>query len=185
MVQVRVTRIDGMPQPAPAQLLVLDTQSVNAAYGDGHTEQAYFQVETKENCVYANGYNSCASVIHRFDYDVTHSAPLEGTPYPEVRIAVPALQAGQSVVIPVVFDANPLDYQPPNVYQPRLSAIVNTFPGIDVQTIPVDWWRDFVHLTDSTAEISITGHVLCQDPSLPLLWISPCSEMGSRQFTVP
>lgn len=184
MVQVRVTRIDGSPEPAPVQLLTLDTQAMNPAFGDGHSQSDYFQTTTQENCQYVQGHQSCANVTHTHYYDMVFNAPLEGIPYPSISIAVPALMTGQSVVVPVVFKSSSYDYKPPNVYLPRAAAIQNTYPGADLNTIPVDWWRDFVHLTGSGSQVTISASVLCQD-ELAFIYNSPCSEAVTHQFIVP
>ncbi len=186
MVQVRVTRIDGSPTPVPMQQLVLDTKAINNVYGDGHSEPAYYQVTTQENCVYVQGYQNCTPVTHTYNYDMVYSLPLVGEPYPQRVVTVPALKAGQSVVIPVVFEYKHIDAQyPTNVYPPRAFSIKKAFPEADLATIPVDWWRDFTHLTGSGAEITIDARVLCEDQSLPYIWNSPCSEIDSKQFVAP
>ena len=185
MVQVKVTRIDGSPEPVPMQVLTLNTQALNPAFGDGHSVTEYYQATVQENCQIYQGQNMCASVTHTFPYDMVYSAPLFGVPYPQVSVSIPALKAGQSVVVPVVFKSQAYDNKPPNVYIPRAAAIQNTYPEADLNTIPVDWWRDFSHLTDSSAQITIDARVICQDKELQILWNSPCSEIDTQEFIVP
>ena len=64
MVQVRVTRIDGSPDPVPMQNLIVDTHALNAAYGDGHTEKDYYQTTAQEGCMVSNGTQHCVQVTH-------------------------------------------------------------------------------------------------------------------------
>jgi hypothetical protein len=116
---------------------------------------------------------------------MAYSAPLRGIPYPPVSVSIPALQAGQSVVVPVVFQSQAYDNKPPNVYLPRAAAIQNAYPEADLNTIQVDWWRDFTHLTDSSSKITIKARVICQDKELLILWNSPCSEIDTQEFIVP
>ncbi len=184
MVQVRVTRIDGSPEPAPMQVLTLDTQALNPVFGDGHSATEYYQSTVQENCQMYQGQNMCASVTHTYPYDMVYSAPLFGIPYPTASVSIPALKAGQSVVVPVVFKSQPYDNMPPNVYIPRAAAIQNAYPDVDLNTVPVAWWRDFLHLTDSGSQVTISAHVLCQDKTL-FIWNSPCSETDTREFIVP
>ncbi len=108
-------------------------------------------------------------------------------PYKPEVITVPPLKTGQSVNIPVVLTSSggTIEYSPPNVYLPRAVAIQNTYPDMDLNTIPVDWWRDFQHLTDYGAQISITAKLFCQDKAVSWMWTSPCSEVATQQFTVP
>jgi LysM repeat protein len=185
MVQVKVTRIDGSPEPVPMQLLTLDTQALNSAFGDGHSATEYYQDTVQENCQIYQGQKMCASVTHTNPYDMVYSAPLFGVPYPTVSVSIPALKAGQSVVVPVVFKSQPYDNIPPNVYLPRAAAIQNAYPDADLNTVPVWWWRDFLHLTDSGSQITISGRVLCQDKSNQWIFNSPCSETDTQQFIVP
>jgi hypothetical protein len=186
MVQVKVTRIDGSPNPVPMQNLVVDTHALNAAYGDGHTEKDNYQTTSQEGCMISNGTQHCVTVTHTNYYDMVFNAPLEGIPFPQTTITVPALKPGQSVVIPVVFEGNYAhDYIFPDVYAPRAVAIWNSYPGMDLSTINVDWNWDYSHLTDSSTQITINAQVLCQDKSTPMIWNSPCSELNTRQFIVP
>ncbi len=185
MVQVKVTRIDGSPAPAGPQQLILDTKAVNDAYGDGRSEPAYFQMVTWENCQYVQGYQNCVPFTHNYNYTMVYSLSLMGVPYPQKTIMVPALKAGQSLVIPVVFESNPYDYAFPNVYPARSIAIAAAFPGLDLSTIPVQWWRDFLHLTGSGARITIDARVLCEDKAAPSVWNSPCSSVDTEEFIVP
>jgi hypothetical protein len=186
MVQVRVTRIDGSPSPAPMQQLVVDSQALNNIYGDGHSETAYYQETTWENCHYVQGYQNCTPVTHTYNYNMVYSLPLNGVPYPQAAVTVPALKAGQSVDIPVVFQSNySHDYIFPDVYPSRAIAIKVAYPEADLGTVPVDWRQDFTHLTGSGAQITIDARVLCEDQSIPFAWNSPCSETDSRQFIAP
>ena len=180
MVQVKVTRVDGSPEPAPMQVLTLDTQALNPAFGDGHSATEYFQ-----ECKNYQGQSGCVWGTPSYPYDMAYSAPLWGIPYPPVSVSIPALQAGQSVVVPVVFQSQAYDNMPPNVYLPRAAAIQNAYPEADLNTIQVDWWRDFTHLTDSSSKITIKARVICQDKELLILWNSPCSEIDTQEFIVP
>ena len=185
MVHVKVTRIDGSPEPAPMQVLSLNTQAVNPIFGDGHSSTEYYQATVQENCQMYQGQKMCASVTHTYPYDMIYSAPLEGIPYPPVSIPIPALKTGQSVVVPVVFQSQAYDNKPPYVYLPRAAAIQNAYPEADLNTIQVYWASDFTHLTDSSSQITIKARVICQDKELLILWNSPCSEIDTQEFIVP
>jgi len=187
MVQVKVSRIDGGGGVAGMQQLVVDTQAINAAFGDGHSEADYFQITTQENCATVPGqsFQSCASVTHTYNYNMVFNAPLEGIPYPQSTITIPDMLPGQSMVIPVVFEGRVYDYSPPNVYPPRAAAIQAAFPNLDLNKTPVYWWRDFQHLTTSGAQITISARLLCKDKVNPSIWNSPCSEVSTQQFMVP
>jgi len=185
MVQVRVTRIDGSPEPAPMQQLIVDTQALNAAYGDGHTTTEYYTITTQGGCKKISGSQSCSTFTQQYPYTMHYDAPLVGTPYPEKMVTVPALAAGQSVVVPVVFEGNyAKEYKPPDVYSPRALAILLADPTVDLNSIPVDWNRDFQNLTNGGAKITINARMLCQDKTIPL-WNSPCSDIATRDFIVP
>jgi hypothetical protein len=184
MVQVKVSRIDGSPQPAPMENLVVDTQALNQAFADGHTESDYYMITT-QNCDYWGGGQHCTPLTNTTYYTMVYNLPLKGTPFPTNSIPIPALKAFQSIVIPVVFDSSSYDYTWPNVYPPRAFAIMKANPGADLSTVPVDWWRDFLHLTDSGSQITISAKVLCQDQSTPNTWNSPCSDVNAAQFIVP
>ena len=183
MVQVLVTRIDGSPEPAPMQQLYVDTSAKNFLYGDGHSEGFYFDTQSPEKCWNNHCYKD---TIHNY-YTMVFNAPLEGNPYRPEVITVPPLKTGQSVNIPVVLTSSggTIEYSPPNVYLPRAIAIQNTYPDMDLNTIPVNWWLDFQHLTDNGAQISITAKLFCQDKAVSWMWTSPCSEVATQQFTVP
>ena len=167
------------------QLLTLKTGALNPAFGDGHSATEYYQATVLENCSTYQGQKQCAHVTHTYPYAMVYSSPLFGVPYPQESISVPALKAGQSVVIPVVFKSRPYDNLPPNVYLPRAAAIQNAYPDVDLNTVPVAWWRDFLHLTGSGSQVTISAHVLCQDKVTQILWNSPCSETDTQQFIVP
>ena len=184
MVQVKVSRIDGSPQPAPMENLVVDTQALNQAFADGHTESDYYMITT-QNCDYWGGGQHCTPLTTTTYYTIVYNLPLKGTPFPTKSIPVPALKAFQSIVIPVVFDSSSYDYTFPNIYWPRAFAIKKANPAADLSTVPVDWWRDFLHLTDSGSQITISAKVLCQDQSTPNAWNSPCSDVNAAQFIVP
>ena len=186
MVQVKVTRIDGSPQAVGMQQLVLNTKSLNAAYADGHSEKTYYRTETQANCQYVQGHQSCVPLVTNNYYDMVYSLPLVGMPYPQIAVTVPALKAGQSMLIPVVFQSNYAhDYKYPDVYPPRAIAIQKANPQADLATIPVNWGWDFTQLTASGALITIDARVLCEDKSTPLIYNSPCSEINSLEFVTP
>jgi len=187
MVQVKVTRVDGVPGVAPIQKLVLDTSAVNNSFADGHSETDYFQMTTKHDCHYVQGYESCAMLTNTYYYDMVFNAPVTGIPYQQASMAVPGLKTGQSIVIPVVFGNGWVDHILPNVYQPRLDAILKTYPDIDVNSIPVNWNLDFNDLTGSGSQITIAAHMLCTDPADPSLNLqtSPCSEFYFSQVSIP
>lgn len=187
MVAVRVTRIDGSMEPVPMQNLVVDTFALNAAFADGRTETDSMRIEGPEHCTVDHGNKYCYKNPMTISYNVLFNAPLVGVPFPQKTITVPALKAGQSVDIPVVFENNIAiyDYKPPNVYPPRLAAVQSAYPEGDLQTLPVTWWMDYTHLTDSGSQVIVNAKVLCQDKSAPKVWNSPCSEIDARPFMIP
>jgi len=89
-----VSRIDGSPQPAPGQLLLVEGTAFNV-----NMRTATRPPKT----LYGNFYNGNASHIQ---YQMIYNAPLTGTPYPLKTIPIPAMKAGESIVIPVVLNAN-------------------------------------------------------------------------------
>jgi len=183
--QVKVSRIDGSPQTVPAEQLVIDSQALNPAFADGHTENDSYMINTLNCTTYFYIYRECTPNDNSTYYTVVYNMPLKGTPFPTKTIPVPALKAFQSIVIPVVFDSSSYNYTWPNVYPPRAIAILKANPSADLSTVPVDWWRDFLHLTDSGSQITISAKVLCQDQSTPNTWNSPCSDVNAAQFVAP
>jgi hypothetical protein len=181
--QVKVSRIDGSPQPVPAEQLVIDSQALNPAFADGHTENDSYTIYT-QNCDYWGGAEQCYPVNNTISYTIDYTLPLKGTPFPTKSITIPALKAGQSIVVPVVFDSSSANYTYPNIYWPRAFAIKQANPAADLSTVPVGWWRDFTHLTDSGAQITISAKVFCLD-QFPSLTIWPCSDVNTAQFVAP
>jgi hypothetical protein len=165
-VMIKVTRIDIGPTPAPVQRLNVDTQAVNAAFGDGHTDR---------EGVWLNG--------NYLGYNMTYSDPLQANPYPPKSVEIPPLNAGQSVTIPVPFQKNEFD---PATY--RYSSRVNSIQagGFDLSKIPSDTWgADFKHLTDSGTQVTIHAQAMCQDSNQPNgQFTSPCGD-GTVQVVVP
>ena len=179
LLQVKVSRIDGSPQPAPGQLLLVEGTAFNGKYADGHTA-----TET----LYGNFYNGNASHIQ---YQMIYNAPLTGTPYPLKTIPIPAMKAGESIVIPVVLNANfHNDTTLADAYPARLAAIqaLNLTPE-EMDSVKnngwMNWYSDFQHLTDSGSLIFINAKMLCQDQSMAWLYTSPCAEPAASAFTVP
>jgi hypothetical protein len=174
--QVRVTRTDGSPQVVPTEMLVIDSQAVNSAYGDGHSDWEYLV-----------GYNGKWPYPTTNSYSVTYNEPLQGVAFPEAMITIPPLKAGQSINVPVIFSYPPENsYAPPNAYPPRENAIKNQYPNADLSQIWItQWWIDYKHLTDSGAQVTIQAQVHCADPSMPWIYISPCSNAGEQQFIAP
>ena len=120
-----------------------------------------------------------------------YNAPLTGTPYPLKTIPIPAMKAGESIVIPVVLNANfHNDTTLADAYPARLAAIqaLNLTPE-EMDSVKnngwMNWYSDFQHLTDSGSLIFINAKMLCQDQSLPWLYTSPCAEPAASAFTVP
>jgi hypothetical protein len=182
-IQVKVSRTDGMPGLAPMQQLYLDTFAINNGYGDGRTDYGeYFTTDAKKckqaNQIYCSGGESLF-------YDMVHTAPLTGVPYPKIMVSVPSIATGKSIVIPIVFEGRVYDYKPPNIYQPRADAIQMKYPGVDMSW--VQWGWDFSHLTDSGSQITINAYVICTDQTVnyPVIWNSPCSDNYSVQIIVP
>ena len=184
MVQVSVTRLDGIQGMAPMQNLILDSDAVNLSYGDGRTDKNEWFNINMQKCQ-QDGHPYCNSILY---YDMVHTAPLKGVAYPHTLINVPGLKAGQNIVIPVVFNARPFDYKPPDtIYQPRANAIQNKYPGVDMSG--VQWGKDLHDLTGSGATVTISAAMLCKDQTKDDLFINvftvPCSQNSVLQFNVP
>lgn len=164
-VVVHVNRVDGTGFSIPAEYLVVDSFAVNNAYGDGHSQ--YFSTYLKNE-----------------SYKMTFNEPLQGAVYPTMDVSVPGIANGQSLDIPVIFDFAPGDFQKTG-YPPRTNALKSTFPGQDVSQW-IDWdFLDYKHFSDYGTQFTITAHMICQDPTNPKLWNTPCSNTSTLQYTVP
>ncbi len=176
--QVRVSRTDGSPQPVPAEQLTVDVHALNTAYGNGQVLTGELQGAAVAECTnkpikdWAGNYGFVAD------------EPLEGTAFPEALLSIPPLKAGQAIIVPVIF-GDPTYWPINEPYPPRLKAILQYCPTVEMKWVVLEWELDRFHLTDSGSQITIQAQVHCQDPSTPWFFDSTCSNTDEQQLIAP
>jgi LysM repeat protein len=176
--QVRVSRTDGSPQSVPTEQLAVDVHAVNTAYGNGQVLTGELQGAAVAECT--NKPTSDWTGVYGFKA----TEPLEGTAFPEALLSIPPLKAGQSIILPVIFE-DPTYWAYYEPYPPRLKEIQKYCPTVDMKWVAIEWELDGFHLTDSGSQITIQAQVHCQDPSTPWFFDSSCSNTDEQQFIAP